>query len=211
MRRINEQYKEIIQNEKKRRILRLSFLFILLFFFLSFLFSSIIVKENKEYGDFRHIVAYIFKYEELPKNYIPKSLSFTVEGEDLYLYEIFNNNERLLPLNAIYISAYLNSTKNNVGAERIVFSATDIYYTDNHYLSFTEVTRFDIYGFHYVSLSLFCLMIAGGSLLVWISVKNEYITIAIIKTDFKSDTKWLVVKIKKLIINIKNYFLSKKR
>lgn len=82
MKRIVEKYEEIIQSEKKRRILRLSFLFILFLLFISFLASSINVKENKEYGDFRHIVVYIFEYEKLPMNYIPKSLSYTVDGED---------------------------------------------------------------------------------------------------------------------------------
>jgi len=205
---ISEKLIEKIQNEKSRRIFRISFLLTLLFLMICALVSNVNVKINREYCDFRHIVAYIFEFRDLPNNYVPKSLSGTIVGDDLYLYEIFMNNEGLLPSGGIYISAYYNSTKTYISPERIVFSATDVYFTEDHYESFERVSRFDIYGFHYITLSLFCLLLIGGGMLTLISIRKGYITTEIIKSDIDKDIKFIVKKFKNMIKYIGKYISS---
>lgn len=196
--KINDKIKDFLQEEKKRRILRLSFLFGLVFLMLLTLVSHTRVKENGEYTDFRHIVAYIFKYDDLPSNYIPKINSGLVDGEELYLYEPFMNNEGLLPPDD-YISAYYNATKTDPGQERIVFSDSNIYYTEDHYLSYNRITRFDINGLYYISISCFWIMLVVGGVFTFIVIKRGYISITIIKEDINKDYLFLLNKSKGIL------------
>lgn len=199
-----------LENEKWRRIYRVSYLVILLFLFILSISSNISVKVNKEYEDFRHIVVYIYKYDSLPSNYVPKSSSDSVDGEDLFLYEPFMNIERLLPTGTSYISAYYNCTKTYVGPQRIVFSSTEVYYTDDHYDSFDKVTRFEIYGFHYFVLSSFWILVVSGGIILWVSIKNGYTTIIVIKNDFASDYKYIKGKTQSTLTSIKKQVSSRK-
>jgi len=186
------------QNEKRRRWIRFSYVVTLFLLFLCSIFSSIHVNLNQEYTDFRHIVSYIYEYDQLPNNYIPKSQSGTIIGEDLFIYEVFNNYEERLPLGQSYISAYFDSTKTDPGAKRIVFSSTTVYYTEDHYLNFREVSKFEIYGFHDLSLFGFWFVLIGGIIVLTIFVNYNIVSIVIIKEDFKNDLRHIYMYVRRV-------------
>ena len=112
------------------------------------------VDEDKQYNNHLDVVAYIYYYHKLPSNYLTKSeaksLGWKGSG-NLWVNDIltgkniggdtFNNREQLLPITAsnTYIEVDVNNNGGSRGTYRIVYNryTFDIYYTDNHYASFT--------------------------------------------------------------------------
>ena len=101
------------------------------------------------YYDLENVVLYIEYYGELPDNYITKnearSLGWEGGTPERYLEgsaiggDSFGNREGLLPKGK-YTECDLNTLgKDSRGAERLVFSDTEYYYTEDHYESFTQV------------------------------------------------------------------------
>ena len=101
------------------------------------------------YYDLENVVLYIEYYGELPDNYITKnearSLGWEGGTPERYLDgsaiggDSFGNREGLLP-DGKYTECDLNTLgKDSRGAERLVFSDTEYYYTEDHYESFTQV------------------------------------------------------------------------
>lgn len=101
------------------------------------------------YYDLENVVLYIEYYGELPDNYITKnearSLGWEGGTPERYLEgsaiggDRFGNREGLLP-KGNYTECDLNTLgKSSRGAERLVFSDTEYYYTEDHYESFTQV------------------------------------------------------------------------
>lgn len=112
------------------------------------------VKENLEYVNHLDVVAYIYYFHKLPSNYLTKnqakSLGWKGSG-NLWVNDklkgkaiggdTFKNYEQLLPLvdKNTYIEVDVNCSGGNRGKYRIVYNryTFDIYYTDDHYNSFT--------------------------------------------------------------------------
>lgn len=109
--------------------------------------------ENGAYTTKDEIAAYLIAYGRLPQNFITKSearaLGWSGGGLDDYDYgkciggDEFGNNEGLLPELAgrLYYECDVDTLhQDDRGAKRIVFSSDGlIFYTDDHYESFTQL------------------------------------------------------------------------
>ena len=106
-------------------------------------------EEGEYYYDLENVVLYIEYYSELPDNYITKdearALGWKGGTPERYLEgsaiggDRFGNREGLLP-KGNYTECDLNTLgEEERGAERLVFSDTEYYYTEDHYESFTQV------------------------------------------------------------------------
>ena len=111
--------------------------------------TSFIPTEGGYYYDLENVVLYIEYYGELPDNYITKdearALGWKGGTPERYLEgsaiggDRFGNREGLLP-KGNYTECDLNTLgEDERGAERLVFSDTKYYYTEDHYESFTQV------------------------------------------------------------------------
>lgn len=105
--------------------------------------------EGEYYYDLENVVLYIEYFGELPDNYITKDeardLGWKGGTPERYLEgsaiggDRFGNREGLLP-DGKYTECDLNTLgKDERGAERLVFSDEEYYYTPDHYESFTQV------------------------------------------------------------------------
>lgn len=105
--------------------------------------------EGEYYYDLENVVLYIEYFGELPDNYITKDeardLGWKGGTPERYLEgsaiggDRFGNREGLLP-DGKYTECDLNTLgKDERGAERLVFSDEEYYYTQDHYESFTQV------------------------------------------------------------------------
>lgn len=109
------------------------------------------IREDGQYSSRDDVALYIHTYGKLPSNYIKKAeaekLGWTGGGLDRYAKgkaiggDRFGNNEKLLPTKKgrTYTECDIDTVgKSSRGAKRIVFSNDGlIYYTDDHYESFT--------------------------------------------------------------------------
>lgn len=111
--------------------------------------TSFIPTEGGYYYDLENVVLYIEYYGELPDNYITKdearALGWKGGTPERYLEgsaiggDRFGNREGLLP-KGNYTECDLNTLgEDERGAERLVFSDSEYYYTEDHYESFTQV------------------------------------------------------------------------
>lgn len=111
--------------------------------------TSFIPTEEGYYYDLENVVLYIEYYGELPDNYITKdearALGWKGGTPERYLEgsaiggDRFGNREGLLP-KGNYTECDLNTLgEDERGAERLVFSDSEYYYTEDHYESFTQV------------------------------------------------------------------------
>lgn len=111
------------------------------------------IMENGSYIKEMDVAEYIDTYHKLPHNYISKKnankLGWRAGPVDKYAPgksiggDVFTNEQGVLPRGEKYIECDINNNGSNPrNAERIVFSLNDydIYYTNNHYKSFTELT-----------------------------------------------------------------------
>ena len=112
------------------------------------------VEEGKEYNNHLDVIAYIYYYHKLPKNYLTKSqakslgwkgsgnlwVNETLQGKNIG-GDTFNNREQRLPItdSNTYIEVDVNNNGGTRGTYRIVYNryTFDIYYTDDHYATFT--------------------------------------------------------------------------
>lgn len=114
--------------------------------------SSVSVEEDGEYCTVDEVAAYIKEYHKLPKNYITKKEAQKLgwHGGPLKNYapgksiggDIFTNRQHVLPdSDAVYIECDINANGTERGAERIVYNTGNfkVYYTSDHYSTFTEV------------------------------------------------------------------------
>ena len=93
---------------------------------------------------------YLHTYGRLPGNFITKKEAQAQgwPGGDLWKYapgksiggDYFGNYEGLLPKDARYHECDVNYAGGSRGAERIIYGDDgSIYYTDDHYASFTQL------------------------------------------------------------------------
>lgn len=110
----------------------------------SYTLNGITVLKTGIYNDKDHVALYIYAYRKLPSNYRKKSEfnknDYTSKNLLSTGGDRFYNNEGLLPEKAgrIYTECDIDYRGGNRNAKRIVFSNDWlIYYTSNHYESFT--------------------------------------------------------------------------
>ena len=114
--------------------------------------GSVNVTEDGQYCTVDEVAAYIKEYHKLPSNYITKKQARDLgwEGGPLKKYapgksiggDVFTNRQHALPdSDSKYIECDINANGTSRGAERIVYNTGDykVYYTDDHYNTFTEV------------------------------------------------------------------------
>ncbi len=187
------------ENRKKTR---LGYYALLITLLLLSLLTDVNVKEDKEYGDYDHLVVYIYEYNDLPENYVPKSQQDRVETEELYLYSPFYNREELLPLDDTYTEVYLNAVVGDKGAERLVYSDNGVYYTSDHYESFTLVDTDEVLLPHrIVNIFLIVSLFTYPGIIV-ILIRRKSLTIDTIKTDFNSDFEEIKISIQNMKDNL---------
>ena len=105
------------------------------------------------YNSKMEVASYIHEFHKLPNNYMTKEKAKSVgwKGGSLDAYlsgyaiggDVFTNRQGVLPGGHKYIECDINTNgQSDRGAERIVYSTDDfkIYYTDDHYATFTEIT-----------------------------------------------------------------------
>ena len=105
--------------------------------------------EGEYYYDLENVVLYLYYYNELPDNYITKKEARALGWEggtpERYLEgsaiggDNFGNREGLLPEGNYTECDLYTLDKDERGAERLVFSEDEYYYTGDHYASFTQV------------------------------------------------------------------------
>ena len=103
--------------------------------------------EGEYYYDLENVVLYLYYYDELPDNYITKkearSLGWEGGTPERYLEgsaiggDSFGNREGLLPAGKYTECDLYTLGKDERGAERLVFTDDEYYYTGDHYKSFT--------------------------------------------------------------------------
>ena len=114
--------------------------------------SDVNVVEDGEYCTVDEVAAYIKEFHKLPSNYITKkeAQSLGWHGGPLKKYapgksiggDVFTNRQHVLPdSDSKYIECDINANGTSRGAERIVYNTGNykVYYTNDHYNTFTEV------------------------------------------------------------------------
>lgn len=112
------------------------------------------VIKSEEYNNYLDVIAYIYYFQKLPQNYLTKSqakklgwkgsgnvwVNESLKGKNIG-GDTFNNYEQILPIvnDNTYIELDVNCSNGSRGKYRIVYNryTFDIYYTDDHYNSFT--------------------------------------------------------------------------
>lgn len=108
------------------------------------------IDEDGEYTAPEDVAEYLHTYGRLPGNFITKKDAQALgwPGGDLWKYapgksiggDYFGNYEGLLPKDARYHECDVNYAGGSRGAERIIYGDDgSIYYTDDHYASFTQL------------------------------------------------------------------------
>ncbi len=113
-----------------------------------------VIAENGSYSSSSQVALYLHTYGKLPSNFITKNAAealgwvssegnlWSVTDHKSIGGDIFTNREGLLPTatGRIYYECDINYNGGYRGAERIVFSSDGlIYYTNDHYVSYTEL------------------------------------------------------------------------
>lgn len=112
------------------------------------------IAEDGSYTSKEDVALYLRTYGKLPRNFITKSEANKLgwEGGDLWRYapgksiggDVFGNREGLLPKKngRTWYECDIDYAGGSRGAKRIVYSDDGlIYYTDDHYETFTELKR----------------------------------------------------------------------
>jgi len=112
------------------------------------------IAEDGSYTSREDVALYLRTYGRLPQNFITKSEANKLgwEGGDLWRYapgksiggDVFGNREGLLPKKngRTWYECDIDYAGGSRGAKRIVYSDDGlIYYTDDHYETFTELKR----------------------------------------------------------------------
>jgi hypothetical protein len=191
-----------------RRYLRYGIILILTVLLVVTFATDVNVKENKEYKDWDHVALYIIEYNDVPDNYVPKSQGVSDDDYDITVFDVYDNTRTpvLLPTGYTYTEVYINANKDNIqgdSKERFVFSDEQLFYTDDHYLSFEEIDRFDILGTHYIFLALFWTTTVSTTMLIVVSVRKGYLSVTIIKSDVLEDLKLVKTKANELFCSLR--------
>src|SRR5574344_793236 len=113
--------------------------------------SNSSIQINGQYDQENDVAAYIEKFNKLPDNYISKSEARSLGWHGGYLEpydpgksiggDHFTNRERVLPQGKEYIECDIDTNGSKTrGAKRLIYSTDgDIYYTSNHYKTFTKL------------------------------------------------------------------------
>lgn len=112
--------------------------------------SEATIDEDGEYYDKDNVALYLVTYHRLPGNYITKKEARALgwEGGALEPYapgkaiggDYFGNYEGILPDDVEYHECDIDTKGKKRGAKRIIYSENwDIYYTDDHYETFTQL------------------------------------------------------------------------
>ena len=107
---------------------------------------------NGTYDKRDDVALYIHMYGKLPKNYITKKEARELgwQGGKLEPYapgkciggDYFGNYEGILP-DGEYHECDIGTLKKERGPKRLIYSDTDIYYTDDHYVTFVQLYNKD--------------------------------------------------------------------
>lgn len=112
---------------------------------------------GEDYSAPLDVAAYLYEWEELPPNFITKNEAKKLgwQSEKGNLWDVaegksiggdkFGNREGLLPEGEEYRECDVNYSGGYRGGERLVYSIDDwdIYYTDDHYESFTQLYSYE--------------------------------------------------------------------
>lgn len=170
-------------NQKVRQRLRYLYLIVLLLLWIAMLGSNVNVKEGKEYTDFNHVAMYILEYNDVPDNYVTEYMLRTP-----YRYGPFLNIEEKLPIGVEYTEVYINATMYDYGSERFVFSDDELFYTLNHYDSFSEITTNKILAGYYLFRGVFYIFLLLGMVLIGIMLTlSKEVTADDLKKDIILD------------------------
>lgn len=191
-----EKIKNVLSNLEKKSIrnnVRYIAIIILVILAGLALSTNVRVRENRDYSDWNHVALYILKFNDLPDNYVPKSQGVAPGETNITVYGIYDNTRIpvKLPTGFSYTEAYINAIKGDIGTERFVFSSEQLFYTDNHYDTFEEINRFDILGGHIIFAWLFWISFGGITIFIVLSIRWQYISIRVIKSDLINDWKIL--------------------
>ena len=199
----------LVNSKKFRNSIKYLYLATVAMFSIATISDDVQVEKNGSYFDKEHVAMYIYEYDELPNNYIHKSESAILEGNELYLYSTFRNDEGILPTDAIYTEAYINAFKDDVGEERLVFTIGTVYYTEDHYESFELLTTNDIQRSYRIWLfSTSAIAISGPASVTILMKKNKNLSFALIKQDTIEDIEFIKNSIDTGYEKVKN-FISK--
>lgn len=194
-----------LEDYKSRQRIRYFYFIVLFLLWVAMIGSNVKVKEGKEYSDFEHVALYILEYNDLPSNYIEKGQDLPSDSYYLTFYDVYDNTRDpvKLPTGYTYTEVYINgNTDDGPGAERFVFSNDALYYTLNHYDSFSEVTVSSILGGFYLFRVILSIGLFSGLILIVVMlVFNKEITIHVLIRDIKFDYKL----IRERVIYVKDY------
>lgn len=108
------------------------------------LLNGVVVYYGKPYNQAEEVALYIVSYQTLPINFYLKDEyykadPYTKDNLNSRGGDVFYNREGLLPKDNNYFECDINYQGGSRGAERLVFSlkTLDVYYTEDHYASFT--------------------------------------------------------------------------
>lgn len=135
--------------------------------------TRVYVSKNSSYSNKNQVALYLYKYNELPINYITKNQVVNPGiqpddglyiGGDIHEYcgEIVKYTVNV-SLRECDLSYNTNTTAR--GTNRLVYTTdySEIFYTSDHYQSFTKITRWSINGFSNVSWILFIVIFTSGN------------------------------------------------
>ena len=176
----------IITDEYKRRIFRIAYFLVLLTTFVFTLTTRVNVNDNSAYSKDEEVMLYIIEYKKVPINFLPKSQSAYLLGEQLLLYDVFRNDELILPEDE-YLEVYINAFKTDVGSERVVFSDDKVFYTDDHYQSFKEIDKYDIIGLNLLISIILFVELFLGALFIYFVIKKGILIRKTLMEDIKYD------------------------
>ncbi|MDP2425337.1 MAG: ribonuclease domain-containing protein [bacterium] len=150
------------------------------------------------------------EYSELPKNFITKGESeslfdnhyiaidygFNIGG-DVFRYEgpiVHKTNKTELTECDLYPSKEEGVSLNNRGPYRLVFvnDGSEVYYTEDHYLSFSRVTLLQIQKVSFFWWIVFGLYNVLFGSLYFYAFKNKMITYSEFKTDINIATRGII-------------------
>lgn len=141
-------------NRGRTAIVYTIYLFLVSIFFICALSTRIYVHQGGSYHDKNHVSLYLYTYKELPSNYIRKQQAenssyqpddgMYIGGNTFYYsgaIKQYTSNSSLREADIEY-----PSNISERGTKRLVYTVdcSEVFYTDDHYKTFTEVTRWSI-------------------------------------------------------------------
>lgn len=115
-------------------------------------YAESVIEEDGVYTTPAMVAAYLYTYNKLPSNFITKkeaqklgwvskegNLNDVAPGKSIG-GDYFGNHENKLPSDGKYHECDVNYESGRRGGERIIYSSSyNIYYTNDHYNSFTQL------------------------------------------------------------------------